>query len=630
MKRVFTLLFAVLLVVTARSTGFDREHPSQYHAMIDGVYYYFYGDEAEVTYDSQVVSDDSYASYSGDVVIPESVTYNNVTYRVTRIGYAAFLQCNDISSLTLPNSITTIEKGAFLKCQIATPLIIPQSVNSIGWFDDAKIPAIIVDDNNKVYDSRDNCNAIIETSSNKLIVGIATSVIPNSVTKIEEWAFRQCTGLTAIEIPNSVTWIGDYAFSGCTGLTSIEIPNSVKTINSDAFNGCSSLTTLTLHCPTIGTCFKNMSSITDITFGDEVVEIYAGAFSGTTWYSNKPDGLIYAGKCVYEYKGGNRMAQGTNIVIEEGTKGIAGSAFKGCEGMTSVIIPNSVTTIGSKAFSGCKGLTTVTIPSGVIYLNESTFSGCSGLTTVNLPENLKEIRESAFADCSSLTSVVIPKGVTTLASGAFARCSSLASINIPNSVTEIRYMAFSGCSSLTAVTIPSSVKTLGSAAFDGCSSLVAVTVERAEPIYIYATTFSNSSNAVLYVPSGSKANYEAASYWSGFKEIIEYTPKCATPIIHYKGGKLSFECETAGVTYVSSIITPDASDEYGKEIDLNKQFKVNVYAKKDGYDDSEIATEEINVQGLKGDVNGDGVVSITDAVSVVNIILNNGETGGSE
>lgn len=580
MKRALSLLFAVLLSTIVKSTGFEREHPCQYHALIDGIYYYFDGDEAEVTYDSKIVSDNTFASYSGDVVIPEAVTYNRKSYKVTRIGYAAFLQCNDINSLTLPNSLTTIEKGAFMKCTIASQLMIPQSVNSIGWFDEAKIPSIVVDGNNKVYDSRDNCNAIIETVSNTLIVGVASSTIPVTVTRIEEWAFRSCTDLTAVKIPNSVTWIGEYAFSGCSGLTSLEIPNSVKTINSDAFSGCSSLATLTLHCTKVGAWFKNMASITDITFGDEVTEIVGGAFYGTTWYKNQPDGMIYAGKCVYEYKGGNRMPTGTDIVIEDGTKGIAGSAFMSCSGMTSVTIPSSVQYIGSKAFYGCSGLSTMTVPKGITDIRDEVFYGCSSLTSVNIPGSVADICNGAFQGCSSLTSIIIPEHVGSI----------------------------------------------GSSAFSNCTNLVSVTVERTNPIKIYSPyIFTNSSNAVLYVPSGSKANYEAAAYWNSFKEIVEYTPKCSIPVIHFEGGKVRFDSETYGVKYVSMVTVPDASDGDGEEIDLTQKFKVSVYATKDGYANSDVATQEIDVRGLKGDVNEDGKVTITDAVGVVDIILNEGK-----
>ena len=136
-----------------------------------------------------------------------------------------------------------------------------------------------------------------------------TSVtIPNSVTSIDDYAFETCWNLTSITIPNSVTTIGDLAFYECSGLTSINIPNSVTTIGSRAF-------------------------------------------SGTAWYDNQPDGVVYAGKVVYTYKG--EMPSNTSIILKDGTVGIADEAFSGCDGLTSISIPNSVTVIGGSAFYGC-------------------------------------------------------------------------------------------------------------------------------------------------------------------------------------------------------------------------------------------------------------------------------------
>ncbi len=172
-----------------------------------------------------------------------------------------------------------------------------------------------------------------------------------SVTAIGDLAFRQCSSLTSVTIPEGVTSIGEGAFHYCSGLTSITIPESVTSIGYNAFNG-------------------------------------------TAWYENQPDGVVYAGKMAYTYKG--TMPEGTSITLKEGTKGIASYAFYNCTGLTSVTIPESVTTIGGGAFSACTGLTSVTIPEGVTSIGDYAFSGCTGLTSVTIPESVTSIGGAAF------------------------------------------------------------------------------------------------------------------------------------------------------------------------------------------------------------------------------------------
>ena len=263
------LLFAMMLLPMVASAN-DIEVKNA-----DGVtIYYNYindGNELEVTFCGLFYTSHS-CEYKANVVIPEEVTYMNRTRKVTSIGKRAFFECSGLTSVTIPNSVTSIGNGAFRKCSGLTSVTIPNSVTSIGnhafsgcsgltsvtipnsvmsignyaFYGCSGLTSINVESGNTKYDSRDNCNAIIETESNTLISGCKNTIIPNSVRRIDDYAFYGCSGLTFIAIPNSVTSIGLYAFQDCSGLTSVTIPNSVTSIGNYAFSGCSGLTSVTI------------------------------------------------------------------------------------------------------------------------------------------------------------------------------------------------------------------------------------------------------------------------------------------------------------------------------------------------------------------------------------------------
>ena len=560
---------------------------------VDGICYYyssggiFYNDNVGVTY-----KDDTFGSYSGDVVIPPTVTYNGTTYNVTYIHYEAFRDCPTLTSVTMPESVTIIEGGAFKGCTGLTSITIPEYVTTIEdyvfegctnltdvtivsddvhlWMmDDPYRPArtlseifgnqvkhytfgeyvgyidrtwfggctsltsVSIADGNASYDSRENCNAIIETSSNTLIFGCANSQIPKGVTIIGDESFSDCTSLTSVSIPDGVTTIGyaafsgctsltsvnipegvtsigAYAFSGCTGLTSVSIPDGVMSIDQGVFSGCTALTSVSIPdgVTTIGyAAFSGCTSLTSVNIPEGVTNIGAYAFYGCTdlasvnipvsatnignmafentgWLNNHPDGLIYIGTLAYRYKGD--MPQGTSIIIKDGTTEIVGSVFRGCIGLTSVTIPGSVNTIGDNAFSGCSGLTSVNIPEGVTRIGSGTFYGCAGLASVYIPASVSSIGSHAFMDCSGLTSIGVAEGNTkydsrdncnaiieTWSNRLIVGCQKT---SFPASVTSIGSYAFSGCTGLTSVTIPASVTSIGEYAFSGCPNLTEVTI----------------------------------------------------------------------------------------------------------------------------------------------------------
>ena len=213
------------------------------------------------------------------VVIPNSVT---------NIEVGAFANCRGLTSIMIPNSVTTIGEGAFQECSRLTSITIPESVTSVGggaFLNCTSLTSIIVDERNPNYDSRNNCNAIIETASNVLVKGCKNTVIPNSVTSIGGFAFSGCSGLTSITIPNSVTSIGGFAFKNCCGLTSVTFPNSVTNIGGNAFSGCSSLSSITISnsIKSIdGMAFAECPVLTDVTcLAENVPDTYWNIFDGS-------------------------------------------------------------------------------------------------------------------------------------------------------------------------------------------------------------------------------------------------------------------------------------------------------------------------------------------------------------
>ena len=331
--KVFLLsLFATLLPLWASA---------QTKVEIDGIWYNLVSKAktAEVTSNPNWLT-----KYSGDITIPATVIYEDVEYDVMIIG-TAFQDCDRLTSVNLPQSITKIERWAFSNCISLSAITIPESVTNIAstaFINCSNLTAINVAKGNTIYDSRNDCNAIIETSSNILITGCATTTIPNgvtrigdyafygqsrltditipeSVTNIRKYAFADCSNLANITIPEQVTEIGEYIFSNCTALTAIIIPEGVTSIEGWSFCGCSNLKTIVLPKSLKRTglsAFAECSELTDMyCYAESVPSAYYDVFEGS--YPEYAT-LHVPASALENYKSANYWSSfGTIVAIEE-------------------------------------------------------------------------------------------------------------------------------------------------------------------------------------------------------------------------------------------------------------------------------------------------------------------------
>lgn len=317
----------------------------------------------------------------------------------------------------IPNTVTSIREGAFTDCTGLTSIYIPASVNKIGlnpFIRCSELGTIIVDPSNTVFDSRGNCNAIIETQTNTLVTGCKNTVIPSDLTGIGSSAFSGCSGLASITIPSSITSIGDGAFCDCSGLTSIEIPSSVTRISYYTFSGCSSLESITIPesiTDIAGWAFMDCTGLKTIHIPSGITKIDIGAFSGCSSLSS--------------------------IVIPAGVDTIRRGAFNRCWSLTSINIPAGVTLIEDGAFADCGSLTSLTLPSGIDFIAPHLVEGCSSLESINIPSRVDSIGEYAFSGCRSLKSITVPEGVTTIYFSTFYNCNSLSFLSLPSTVKKI-------------------------------------------------------------------------------------------------------------------------------------------------------------------------------------------------
>ena len=321
-----------------------------------------------------------------------SVTLSN---SLTTIGAYAFNQCYGLKSIEIPGSVTTIGDYAFMECHGLTSIYLSRSLTSIGaniFANCSALETLVLDPENEKYDSRDNCNAIVETATNKLVIGCKRSTIPNTITAIGSSAFSGCTGLTAIEIPGSVTSIGNSAFYGCTDLTAIDIPGTVIYIGSLAFSD---------------------SGLKSITI---------------------PEGITTIGFGMFAYC--SRLA---SVTLPSSVTSIEAKAFDHCTSLTAIDIPGTVKSIGNSAFYG-SGLTSIDI-NNVTDIGDMAFEYCADMKSASILK-ARSVPESTFENCIALEKLVLPYEWTSDFKVDFSTLSALDTLYVGEKTAMIPGKAF--------------------------------------------------------------------------------------------------------------------------------------------------------------------------------------------
>ena len=526
-------------------------------------------------------------AFSGCTSLKEVTIPNSVT----EIGDSAFLGCKSLTKVTIPDSVTKIGYGAFSGCTSLKEITLPAGVSSIYYYcyifsDCISLTAINVDENNT------DC---------KSVDGVLFSKDMKTL-----WIYPAGKTNTSYTIPDSVTKIDRYAFSGCTSLKEVTIPDSVTVISDTAFRGCTSLTAINVY-------EYNMDYI---------------SVDGVLFHLWKGQCLAYpAGKTNTSYTIPDSVTWTDDFDSFTGSvTEISDYAFSGCTSLKEVTIPDGVTEIGDTAFEGCTSLKEITIPASVTEISNNAFDDCTSLTAINVDENntkyksvdgvlfnkdmttlilypnakinasyaipnsVTEIEVDAFSGCTSLTKVTVPDSVTVISDTAFQGCTSLKEITIPNSVTEISNYAFSGCTSLTKVTIPDSVTKIGYGAFSGCTSLKEVTIPNNVTIissYNREDAFENCTNLTKLTIYG----YETSIY--AFRSCTSLTIYC------YRNSLAHVEALNDGVPFV---LLDETDPEPQPDPDLDIDEKAGMIRSEAGM------TAEALLAGLAG-----GSYTVTDA-----------------
>ena len=479
---------------------------------------------------------------------------------VLHIGDNAFFGCNELTDISLPTSLLTIGQQAFYNCTSLNGIHIPASLNSIGdcaFYNCSSINDITVESGNSKFDSRENCNAIIETATNTLLVGGLATKIPNPIKVIGSYAFTGRSSLEAIEIPNSVQTIGFYSFSECTSLKNIVLPESVTNIRGFAFGDCINLSSINISDNVTQIdlfAFTRCKKLTSITLPSKLKKIDYSVFryctsldtigikaSAPPTITNSYMGPIFSNpisichipcgtKAAYEASDWkNNVSEfvedcpkqkcGDNLywTFADSTLTITGTgAMYDFEHITQpwsahrtainkVELPDGITHIGQHAFAHCDTLLSINMPNSITSIGAYAFGACEEMGAITLPQNLTQIGDSAFAYCFSLQEITLPQGLINTGKSTFYGCINLHKVTLPNSLTIIGENAFSYCRGLYDINLPDNLTQIGDEAFANCDNLLSITIPESVTSLGWSTFINCRALRTVELPSTLKS-----------------------------------------------------------------------------------------------------------------------------
>ncbi len=454
-----------------------------------------------------------------------------------------FAYSDSIQSVVINSGATSISAFAFIECVNMTGVTIPATVKSIGkcaFYDCMNLPRVVIP----------NGVTAIEEATFYNCLSLESVTIPASVKSIGEAAFYDCISLTGVTIPSSVTSIGNYAFYECVSLTGLTIPGSVQTVGNNAFCSCISLESLTISEGVKNIyefAFFGCVSLTGVTLPATLTVLGSGAFS------------MCSSLTAFTVAGGNTKLCSVDGVLFSSDR----TVLKCCPAGKNVgdyVIPYGVVYVQGNAFSGCSQLTGVTIPASVKVIYNLAFDYCSGLTAFRVAEanpQYKSIdgvlfnKKASHLECypgGRSGSYAVPSGVQTILGYAFSECQKLTAVSFPETLTAIGEGAFIDCTGLTSIVFPSGLNNINEAAFAYCENLSRISFTGPAP-GIYPNSFYGVSAVATYPPDDNswtpdkRQNYGGSIIWEPYELAIMVPPQDYTGL---SGERARFTVEAKG------------------------------------------------------------------------------------